>query len=240
KITGVEFDAVVHCAAYTDVDGAEKNAKEAFLINEEGTRNLTEAINKDCLFIYISTDYVFDGNKKTAYTEKDAVNPLNVYGKSKLAGEKIVSGLNKYIIVRTSWLFGPNGKNFVSTISNAAREKETIEVVCDQTGSPTYAIDLAKAISDVIEIYFKRSVDSGIYNITNSGFCSWAEFSRCIIKEAGLNAKVKEIKSEELVRPATRPKNSMLSKEKFKALTGKELPKWQEAVKHYLRNYVLK
>jgi len=239
-IGNLKFDVVVHCAAYTDVDGAEGETSSAFLINEEGTRNVIESINdKDCLFIYISTDYVFDGSKKTAYTEEDTVNPLSVYGKSKLAGEKIVAKLNKHIIIRTSWLFGPNGKNFVSTIARLAKEKETIEVVGDQRGSPTYALDLAKAISDIIDIYFAKGLIYGIYNITNSGFCSWAELASHIIKESGLKTQVLEIKSEQLKRRAQRPKNSMLSKEKFKDLSGYYLPTWQKAVQHYLKNYLL-
>lgn len=240
-IGDIKFDVVVHCAAYTEVDRAEKDAKGAFLVNEEGTRNVIETVNnKECLFIYISTDYVFDGNKKTAYTEEDAVNPLNAYGKSKLAGEKLTAKLNKYLIVRASWLFGPNGKNFISTIVRLAKEKETIKVVCDQTGSPTYTLDLAKAISKAIDIYFTKGIASGIYNITNTGFCSWAELASYIIQEAGLKTQVTEIKSEELKRAAKRPKNSMLSKEKFKTLSGHDLASWQEAVRHYLKNYVLK
>jgi len=241
EIGNIKLDAVVHCAAYTDVDGAEANAKEAFRINEEGTKNVIENISsKDCLFVYISTDYVFDGNKKTAYTEEDIVNPLNIYGASKLAGENLAAKLNKHIIIRTSWLFGPNGKNFVSTIARIAKEKETINVVCDQIGSPTYTFDLAKAISDIIDIYFAKGIISGIYNITNTGFCTWAELARYIIKEAGLKTRVAETKSEGSFRAAKRPKNSMLSKEKFKALSGYDLPVWQEAVKHYLANYVFK
>ncbi|MCK9614334.1 MAG: dTDP-4-dehydrorhamnose reductase [Candidatus Omnitrophica bacterium] len=239
-IGNLKFDVVVHCAAYTDVDGAEGKTGSAFLVNEEGTRNVIESINnKDCFFIYISTDYVFDGNKKTAYTEEDIVNPLSIYGKSKLAGENLVAGLNKYIIIRTSWLFGPNGKNFISTVLRLAKEKETIEVAGDQIGSPTYTLDLAKAISDIINIYFTKGITSGIYNITNTGFCSWAELARYIIKEAGFKTHVAEIKSKELKRAAQRPKNSMLSKEKFKGLSGYYLPTWQKAVQHYLKNYLL-
>lgn len=241
KTTGsLKFDVVVHCAAYTEVDKAEEDAENAFLINEEGTRNIIEAANcKECLFIYMSTDYVFDGNKKTAYTEEDIVNPLGIYGRSKLAGEKLAAKLNKHIIIRTSWLFGPNGKNFISTIARLAKEKETIEVVSDQTGSPTYTLDLAKAISDIINTHFTKDIAPGIYNITNTGFCSWAELASYVIKESGLKTQVVEIKSEQLKRKAVRPKNSMLLKEKFKTLNGYYLPNWPEAVKHYLKNYIL-
>lgn len=242
KIIGnLKLDAVIHCAAYTAVDKAEDEPENAFLINEKGTKNVIEAVNnKDCLFIYTSTDYVFDGNKKTAYTEEDAVNPLNVYGKSKLAGEALVAKSNKHIIIRTSWLFGPHGKNFVSAITQLAKEKKIIEVVGDQRGSPTYTLDLARAISDIINIYFAKGITPGIYNITNTGFCSWAGLASYIIKESGLETKVIEINSSQLKRKAKRPKNSMLSKEKFKSLSGYDLPVWQEAVKHYLKNYILK
>ncbi len=152
---------------------------------------------------------------------------------------KLAAKLNKHIIIRTSWLFGPNGKNFISTIARLAKEKETIEVVSDQTGSPTYTLDLAKAISDIINTHFTKDIAPGIYNITNTGFCSWAELASYAIKESGLQTQVVEIKSEQLKRKAVRPKNSMLLKEKFKTLNGYYLPNWQEAVKHYLKNYIL-
>ncbi|MFA6281998.1 MAG: dTDP-4-dehydrorhamnose reductase [Candidatus Omnitrophota bacterium] len=236
-----EFDAVVHCAAYTNVDKAEEESQNAFKVNTQGTANVACALkSKDCLFIYISTDYVFDGKKESLYTEKDATNPLGVYGKSKLEGENIASGIKKHLIIRTSWLFGPNGKNFVSTIAKAAKEKDALSVVDDQTGSPTYTLDLAKAISDILDIHFKKTIEPGIYNITNTGFCSWFELADYIVKESGLKTTLKPIKSEQLTRPAKRPKNSMLSKEKFKNFLGYYLPTWQEAVSHYLKNYVLK
>ncbi len=242
KVAGkLKADVIVHCEAYTAVDAAEENSDRAFSINENGTRNIIEAANgKKCLFIYISTDYVFDGSKSGAYTEDDAVNPSNIYGKSKLAGERLVAGLPNYIIIRTSWLFGPGGKNFVSTIAQLAKEKETIEVVCDQKGSPTYTLDLARAISDIIDVYFVKGVTPGIYNITNSGFCSWAELADYTIKTAGLKASVIKINSDKLERKAKRPKNSILSKEKFKSLCGYDLPGWQEAVRDYLINYTAK
>jgi dTDP-4-dehydrorhamnose reductase len=237
----VKADVIVHCAAYTAVDAAEENSDSAFSINENGTRNIIEAANgRKCLFLYISTDYVFDGSKDGAYTEDDAVNPLNIYGKSKLAGESLVAGLPNYIIIRTSWLFGPGGKNFVSTVAQLAKEKETIEVVCDQSGSPTYTLDLARAISDIIDVYFAKGIAPGIYNITNSGFCSWAELADYTIKTAGLKTRVIEINSDKLERKAKRPKNSMLSKEKFKSLCGYDLPDWQAAVRDYLINHVAK
>lgn len=234
------FDVIVHCAAYTNVDLAEEESQNAFLINAQGTRNLAETFaNCDCLFIYVSTDYVFDGEKKAIYTEEDTPHPLGAYGASKLEGEKAVASLKKYIIIRTSWLFGPNGKNFVSTIANLTKEKETLEIVCDQIGSPTYTLDLAKAISDIVEAYFTKPIEYGIYNITNTGFCNWFELAQYIITEIKAKTEVFSIESEQINRKAKRPKNSMLSKEKFKALSGYYLPNWQAAVKHYLKNYVL-
>jgi len=235
-----DFDAVVHCAAYTNVDKAEEEPQNAFKVNAEGSANVASVLkNKDCLFIYVSTDYVFDGEKKSLYTEEDATNPLGTYGKSKLEGEKIVSGFKKHLIIRTSCLFGPNGKNFVSTIANVAKEKDVLSVVDDQRGSPTYTLDLAKAISDILNIYFTKKIEPGIYNITNTGFCSWFELAEYIVKETGAITALSPIKSEQFARPAKRPKNSMLSKEKFKNISGCYMPTWQEAVSHYLKNYVL-
>lgn len=234
---GLKLDVCVHCAAYTDVDKAESEPQKAFLVNREGTLNILESINKDCLFTYISTDYVFDGSKDTAYTEADIPNPLNIYGKSKLEGERLVSHFNRYIILRTSWLFGPNGKNFVDTTVQSAKKKKILEVVNNQVGSPTYTMHLSKAIKDIIDIYFAKSLEYGIYHITNSGRCSWFEFAKHIVKLAHLNNKVMPISSDKMQRQAQRPNNSLLSNKKMHALLGYYLPSWQEAVKDYLQKY---
>jgi dTDP-4-dehydrorhamnose reductase len=241
NITGNrDFDAIVHCAAYTNVDKAEEEKEEAFRVNASGTANAGSiAVKNKCLFIYISTDYVFDGEKKSVYAEDDATNPLGVYGKSKLEGEKIAAKIDKHIIIRTSWLFGAGGKNFVSTIADIAKKKDNLSVVDDQIGSPTYTLDLAKAITSIIDIYFTKKIEYGIYNVTNTGFCSWLELASYIVKEINSKTALIPIKSEQLKRAAKRPKNSMLSKEKFKNLSGYNLPSWQEAVSHYLKNYVL-
>ncbi len=240
-IGGFDFDAVVHCAAYTNVDKAEDKPEHAFIINKDGTANVIDCLkNKDCLFIYISTDYVFDGEKKSLYTEEDTPNPLSVYAKSKLEGEKIAAKIDKHVIIRTSWLFGPKGRNFVSTIAQLAKEKKELKVVDDQAGSPTYTLDLAKAIADIVEIYFTKGIKPGIYNVTNTGFCTWFELASYIIKEAGFKTALIPIKSEQSGRKAKRPKNSRLSKEKFKGLSGYYLPGWQDAVSDYLENYVFK
>lgn len=242
NITGNrDFDAIVHCAAYTNVDKAEEEKEEAFRVNVDGTANAVDiAVKNKCLFIYISTDYVFDGEKKSVYTEDDATNPLSVYGKSKLKGEKIAAKIDKHIIIRTSWLFGSGGKNFVSTIAGIAKDKDSLSVVDDQIGSPTYTLDLAKAITTILDIYFAGKIRYGIYNVTNTGFCSWFDLAAYIVKETGSKTALNPIKSEQFPRPAKRPKNSMLSKEKFKNLSGHYLPAWQDAVSDYLTNYVIK
>lgn len=236
-ISDLTIDAVVHCAGYTEVDEAESNMETVSLVNVQGTRNVLDSLkNKECLFIYVSTDYVFDGRKKEAYTEEDAPNPLSVYGRSKLEGELLVKKFKRHLILRTSWLFGPGGINFVTTILRLAKEKETINVVADQVGSPTYTLDLSRATKTLLDIYFTRGIDYGIYNVTNSGKCSWYEFAEYIGKAAELKVKFKPIPSVELGRKAKRPQNSLLSNEKFHSLSGFYLPSWQEAVDSYLKN----
>jgi dTDP-4-dehydrorhamnose reductase len=236
KMQDLTIDAVIHCAAYTEVDKAEDESARAFLINMEGTKNILESVkNKNCLFIYISSDYVFDGQKESTYTELDSPNPLSVYGNSKLEGEKVVRTYDKHFIIRTGWLFGPKGKNFVATIIRLTKEKETIEVVNDQVGSPTYTLHLAKAIKDMLDIYFSRGLEYGVYNITNSGKCSWFEFAQHISQLINSKAEIKPISSSQLKRKAKRPKNSLLSNEKFNSLIGYYLPSWQEALEDYLK-----
>ncbi|MDP2924248.1 MAG: dTDP-4-dehydrorhamnose reductase [Candidatus Omnitrophota bacterium] len=231
----LSIDVLIHCAAYTEVDKAEDEPQKAFLINAQGTKNVIEALKgKDCFLIYISTDYVFDGKKPQAYLEADIPNPQGVYAQSKLEGERVISAYTKHAILRTSWVFGPNGKNFVDTIVRLAKEKEILEVVSDQIGSPTYTLDLSEAIKAMLDIYFARGLKYGIYHITNSGKCSWFEFAQFIIQLVNLKTVVKPISSECLHKKAKRPKNSLLSNEKFHSLAGYCLPSWQEAVKNYL------
>ncbi|MEM7816611.1 MAG: dTDP-4-dehydrorhamnose reductase [Candidatus Aenigmatarchaeota archaeon] len=235
----LSIDVVIHCAAYTDVDKAEEEARKVFLVNRDGTKNILEVIEKDTLFIYISTDYVFNGTKKAPYNEEDKPSPLNTYGKSKLEGEKLVSFREKYLIIRTSWLFGPKGDNFVDSILNLAKKRVCLKVVNDQIGSPTYTLDLAEAIKKFLNLYFEEKLVCGIYHITNNGSCSWFEFASYILKIAGLDTKLMPISSLELKKRAKRPKNSVLSNEKFYRLTGGYLRNWQEAVRDYLESYIL-
>lgn len=226
-------DIIINCAAYTDVDGCEKNTEKAFLVNGKGTENIAlicETLNIP--LVQISTDYVFDGTKDKPYLEDDPVNPLGVYGKSKYKGEETVRKiLKKFYIVRTSWLFGANGKNFVNTILKIAKEKNELRIVNDQFGSPTYAPDLAKAIAQLIETPFY-----GVYHITNRGFCSWYEFTKAILEAANIKGKtVIPVTTEEFPRPAPRPKYSVLENRNFKE-KGFTLPRhYKEAVKEYLK-----
>ena len=229
-------DAVIHCAAWTNVDGAEDpiNRDKVFRINSEGTRNIAEAVKSiDAKMVYISTDYVFSGcgEKPWSADEKDFA-PLNVYGESKLEGEKAVSSiLDKYFIVRTAWVFGLNGKNFIKTMLNVGKTHSELRVVDDQIGTPTYTKDLAVLLCDMIE-----SNKYGFYNATNEGgYISWAEFAAEIFKEANYNTKVIPVTTAEYgLSKAKRPFNSRLDKSKLVENGFKPLPTWQDALKRYL------
>jgi len=242
QIASVRPDFVIHTAAYTDVDGCEKNPKLANNINFEGTKNITKACEKvGATLIYISTDFVFDGKKKTPYKESDATHPLQVYGKSKLAGEKEVQKLPKYYIIRTSWLFGPTSReasrgksNFVQTILALAKKHVEIKVVSDQIGSPTYAEDLAKEIKKLIYDIRNKKYESKILHVTNSGETSWADFAKEIIKQKKLNTKIIPITTaqRQKIRPdsAPRPKYSVLK-------PSVKMRNWKEALRDYLNSF---
>jgi len=225
-------DFVIHTAAYTDVDGCEKSPDRAHRVNALGTRNIALICQeKNIPLVYVSTDFVFDGKKNYPYAELDEPHPLNVYGRSKLAGENYIrSLLERYFIVRTSWLYGQYGKNFVETILKLAEEKEVLTVVGDQVGSPTYAKDLAQEMKKLVS-----GGSYGIYHITNSGSCNWYDFAEEILKLAGIRGiKVKPITSKELNRPAPRPQFSVLKS--FSSERGLEdtMRPWKEALKEYL------
>lgn len=231
-IKGIKPQLVINCAAYTDVDGCEKNIDTAFKVNALGARNIAAACNEiDAAMVQISTDYVYDGEKATPYYEYDNTNPLGIYGKSKLEGENFVKAVcKKHYIVRTSWLFGENGKNFVKTMLTLAKDRKEFTVVNDQVGSPTYTEDLAKAL---LELVSKPAY--GTYHITNSNFCSWYDFAKFIFETASIkDVEVKPITTEELGRPAPRPKNSVLEKF-YLSLNGySPLRSYKEAVKEYI------
>jgi dTDP-4-dehydrorhamnose reductase len=225
-------DFVIHTAAYTDVDGCEKNPDRAHRVNALGTRNIALICQeKNIPLVYVSTDFVFNGKKNCPYTELDEPHPLNVYGRSKLAGENYVrSLLERYFIVRTSWLYGRHGKNFVETILKLAKEKEVLTVVGDQVGSSTYTKDLAQQMKKLVS-----GSSYGIYHITNSGSCSWYYFAEEILNLAGMRGvKVKPMTSKELHRPALRPQFSVLNHSSSGRGPEDTMRPWKEALKEYL------
>jgi dTDP-4-dehydrorhamnose reductase len=235
KIATLRPMVVIHIAAYTDVDGCELNQEKAFAVNAEGTRHVALAASKcRAKMVYLSTDYVFDGEKREPYLESDPPRPLNVYGHSKLRGEQYVQEWVKdSLIIRTQWLYGPFGKNFVASILQQAREKEVLSIVDDQTGSPTYTGDLARAICELIQFDVR-----GIFHVANSDFCTWYTFGQAILKLSGVNrVKVLPISSRELDRPAARPSYSVLNCQKLKKETGLAMRPWPEALKDYLSTY---
>ncbi len=230
-ITECNPDAVVHCAAYTAVDNAENDVERCTKINETGTENIAKAVKAiDAAMVYISTDYVYGGEGEEAYTTDSSLQPLNAYGVSKLAGEKAAAKhVDKLFIVRTSWVFGLNGNNFVKTMLRLAKERDELNIVADQIGSPTYTPDLARLIVDMI------STDKyGVYHGTNENYCSWYEFATEIFRQAGVNIKVNPILSEQYVTAAKRPKNSRLDKTCLDKSGFERLPSWQDALRRYL------
>ena len=217
-------DIAVHCAAYTNVDGAEEEKDLAHKVNAQGTENIAKiCAENNVLMIYISTDYVFDGTKKEAYLPDDKTNPLNVYGQTKLDGEKAVQKYcKKYYIARTSWLYGIYGKNFVETMISLA-DKPELKVVDDQIGCPTWTIELSNGIVTLLE----EKPEYGIYHICGSGKTSWYGFAKEIFKLIGENVNVKPCKTEEFPRPATRPMNSAMGNNGI-------CRNWKSALKDYI------
>ena len=235
KIEKIRPKIVIHLAAYTDVDGCELNKEKAFSVNAEGTKHVALAASKcRAKMVYLSTDYVFDGDKKEPYLESDSPRPLNVYGLSKLKGEQYVQEWVKdSLIVRTQWLYGPSGKNFVTSILQQARKKAALSIVNDQIGSPTYTADLARAISELIQLDAR-----GIFHAANSDPCTWYAFGQEILKLSGVNqVRVIPISSRELGRPAARPPYSVLDCQKLKRETGLTMRPWSEALKDCLSTY---
>lgn len=222
---------IFHCAAYTAVDKAEEEQEKCYQVNVLGTKYLTEAAKEmDAKIIYISTDYVFDGTKEGIYQIEDRVNPVNYYGKTKYLGENFIREYDNHIIVRISWVFGINGKNFIRTMLNLAESHKELNVVCDQIGSPTYTKDLAGLLVNM----FLSNV-KGLYHVTNEGYCSWYEFAEFIFKESRKKVKVHPILTKDYKTIAKRPLNSKLSKESLDDIGMKRLPEWQDAVKRYIR-----
>lgn len=224
-------EVVIHCAAYTAVDKAESESELALTVNGFGTRWVAEACREvGAKMIYVSTDYVFGGDGNTPYEVNDEKKPVNMYGYSKLLGENSVSTiLDRHFIVRVSWVFGINGKNFVKTMLRLAESRDKLRVVNDQIGSPTYTVDLAKLLADMV-----GTEKFGTYHASNEGFCSWADFAKEIFEQAGLSVEVEGIPTIEYPTPARRPFNSRLSKKSLDEAGFERLPTWQDAVKRFL------
>jgi dTDP-4-dehydrorhamnose reductase len=226
-IRGYKPDAILHTAAYTDVDGAEANAELAEAVNVQGTRNILNAVRgTHTTVVYFSSDYVFDGCKGAPYVESDAPHPLGVYGRTKLQGEEAVLQWPHGLVIRTAWLFSETGHNFVKTMLAAAQAHagtgEPLRVVDDQVGSPTYAAHLAAAVDEALRL----GVGAGIYHMAGGGYCSWCELAREVVQLAGISVDVEPITTAELGRPAPRPEFSALATERPIPL----LPAWPDGV----------
>ena len=225
-------DAVIHCAAYTAVDAAEDNVELCRKVNADGTQNIANMCKKlDIPMIYISTDYVFDGQGERPWLPDDERAPLNVYGQTKYEGELAVQNtLDKYFIVRIAWVFGVNGKNFIKTMLNLGKTRDHLTVVNDQFGSPTYTYDLAKLLVDMVQ-----TDKYGIYHATNEGICTWYEFACEIFRQAGITVDVAPVTADQYPAKAKRPSNSRMSKDKLEENGFERLPSWQDALGRYLK-----
>jgi len=230
-------ELVIHTAAWADVDGCEKEPKKAEEVNTKGTFNTAKAAARvGAPMIFISTDFVFNGKKTTPYSETDTPDPISVYGRTKYEAERELENvMGSYVILRISWLFGRNGKNFVNTIISKAGFQNKISVVNDQTGSPTYTKDISQAIRKLLETDLSSRRD--IFHVSNSGSCSWYEFAKRILEVKGIKrVKVEPVSSKDLARPAARPPFSVLDNTKFETETGYVMRPWQEALEVYLKN----
>jgi dTDP-4-dehydrorhamnose reductase len=232
QILAAKPQIVLHAGAYTNVDQAEREPERAHAVNAEGTQRVADAAEAiHARLLYLSTDYVFDGTKGSPYREDDDPHPLNQYGLSKLKGEQAVLKRGaRALIVRTSWVFGREGHNFVKTIMKAAHERSVLEVVADQRGCPTYAEDLARALRELAFSDLR-----GICHVTNTGDCSWFEFAQAILQQTGAPAVIRPITTAQAARPAKRPVYSVLSHDRF-AARYEPLPHWQDALARFMRH----
>lgn len=226
-------NVIINAAAYTKVDLAESNKEIAFEVNAYGQRNLTVAAEKvGAKICYVSTDYVFDGTAEEPYEEYALVNPIGIYGKSKYAGEQLTQSLStKFFIVRTAWVYGAYGPNFVKTMLRLASERDELGVVSDQIGSPTYTVDLAEFIIELVQ-----TEKYGVYHCTNGGSCSWYEFAKAIFEEANIDIKVNALTTEQYPTPAKRPSYSVLSDTALKVNNFKPVRHWREGLKAFLQS----
>ncbi len=234
-----QIEWIINCAAYTAVDKAEEEPEKAFRLNADGALNIAKiALDKGAKLIHISTDYVFDGEKQEPYTENDSPNPVGIYGKSKLQGEEnIRKTLKEYFIIRTAWLYGKNGNNFVNTMLRLFEERESVKVVSDQWGSPTYTKDLAGTVINIVK---SKSDKYGIYHFINEGKTNWHEFAKTIHEKAKNYELIQKdidiisITSAEYPAKAKRPENSLLSKDKINLAFGVKIRNWQDALEDFI------
>lgn len=225
------YDAIVHCAAWTAVDKAEEMIDVCRKVNVEGTQNIVDVCKElDIPVMYFSTDYVFSGEGTEPWNEYDNRTPLNVYGQTKYEGELAVEAYPKHFIIRIAWVFGKNGNNFIKTMLRLGKEKGAVSVVNDQIGSPTYTYDLSKLVVDMIQ-----TEKYGTYHATNEGLCSWFEFACEIFKQANMDVKVTPVDSNAFPAKAKRPKNSRMNKTELDKSGFKRLPSWQDALGRYLK-----
>jgi dTDP-4-dehydrorhamnose reductase len=234
RIAELRPDVIINAAAFTQVDNCESQTEQAFAVNAEGMKHVAlAALRCQAKVVYLSTDYIFDGKKREPYLEGDPPHPLNAYGRSKWRGEEYVRTLLKrWLIVRTEWLYGRHGKNFVTSILGQAREGDELKIVEDQVGSPTYSVDLSKILAALIQ---KEA--EGVFHVTNSGACTWYEFGKAILQLSGLDSiRVAPISSQELRRRATRPIYSVLSCQKLTSTMGVTPRPWIEALRDYLES----
>lgn len=233
-ISDIHPDWIINCAAYNLVDKAETESDKAILINSTAVKNIAESlIGTDCRFIHISTDYVFDGQSNVPYNEHSATDPLGAYGKSKLMGEKAALSHYNSMIIRTSWLYSSFGTNFVKTILRKAKEKDTLKVVFDQTGTPTYAADLAGAITEIISSVIRNqsAFNTGIYHYSNEGVCSWYDLAAEVVSEAGIDCRILPVLSSEYQTAAKRPVYSVMNKTRIKENYNIIIPHWRTSLK---------
>ena len=232
-------DVIFHCAAWTAVDVAEDNVDACYNVNVLGTRNIVDAsLEVGAKILYMSTDYVFDGKKENLYTEEDEVHPMSVYGRTKYEGEEEVRRNPKHYITRISWVFGINGNNFIKTMIKLSDTHDSLTVVDDQVGTPTYTVDLSRLLVDMA-----LTDKYGTYHSTNEGYCSWAEFAKYIFDSNDIKTQVIPVSTEEYIKnsskkQAYRPRNSKLSKDKLKTQGFQLLPNWQDATDRYCQELV--
>ena len=236
-----KFDLIINCAAYTRVDKAELDENQANLINHLSVKKIAEiAESKNIKLIHISTDFVFDGLKHHSYFESDSTSPLNIYGKTKLAGENAILSIMKFnaIIIRTSWVYSEYGNNFVDTILKLIEKGGDLNIVCDQIGSPTYASDLGQVILDIIKSYKVNALDqdSEIYHYSNKGKCSWYDFAKEVANISGADCIINPIKAKDYITAATRPQQVLMNKEKISKNFGLKINFWKDSLKICMTN----